>query len=58
MLMTTVHLPGAAAYDSQMKIYTSTTNTDISLAREFQNIFQTQHVNMAFWITVGAEKCQ
>ena len=33
ILMTTVHLPGASSYDSQMEIQTSTANTDISLAR-------------------------
>ena len=31
MLMTTVKLPGAAAYESYMVIHTSTANTDISL---------------------------
>ena len=36
MLMPTVQLPGAASYDSQMTMNTSNTNTDISLAREFQ----------------------
>ena len=36
MLTTTVQLPGAASYDSQMEIYTSTANTYISLARESQ----------------------
>ena len=34
--MTTVQLTGAAAYDSQMVIHTSTANLDIILAREFQ----------------------
>ena len=36
MLMTTVQLPGSAAYDLQMEMHTSTSNTDISLEREFQ----------------------
>ena len=36
MLMTTLQLSGAAAYDLHMAIHTSTANTDISLAREFQ----------------------
>ena len=34
--MTTLQLPGAAAYDSYMSMHTSTENTDTSLAREFQ----------------------
>ena len=33
MLMTTVQLPVAAAYDSPMAMHTSTANTAISLAR-------------------------
>ena len=36
MLMTNKRLPGAAAYDSQMAMNTSTENIDISLASEFQ----------------------
>ena len=36
MLMTTVQLPGEKYYDSHMAIHTSTANTDIILAREFQ----------------------
>ena len=36
MLMTTVQLPGVAAYDSQMVMHTSTTNTYISLAWKFK----------------------
>ena len=36
MLNTTVQMPGASSYDSQMEIHTSTKNTDINLAREFQ----------------------
>ena len=34
--MRTVKLPGAEDYDSHMEMHTSTTNTDISLARESQ----------------------
>ena len=37
--MINLHLTGAVDYDSQMEIYTSTTNTDISLARKFQKSF-------------------
>ena len=33
MITTSVQLPGAEAYESRMKINTSTANTDISLAR-------------------------
>ena len=36
MLMKTVQLPSAPAYYSQIVIHTSTSNTDISLARKFQ----------------------
>ena len=36
MLMKNVQLPGASDYDSQMEIYTSTTNTNITLEMEFQ----------------------
>ena len=36
MLITTVTLPGEADYDSQVETNTSTANTDIILAREFQ----------------------
>ena len=36
MLITTVKLTGAGAYDSQMEMHTSTANIDISLARYFQ----------------------
>ena len=36
MLMTTVQLPGASAYYSQMAMHTSTENTDTSLERESQ----------------------
>ena len=36
MLTKAVQLTGAASYESQMKMHTSTLNTDISLAREFQ----------------------
>ena len=46
MLMTTVKLPGAAAYESYMAMHITSLNTYISLARECQNIFQTQHLNM------------
>ena len=50
MLMDTMKLYGASAYDSHMAMHTSTVNTDISLAREFKNFFQTQHGHMDFWI--------
>ena len=33
ILITSVQLPGAASYDSQVVIHTLTANTDISLAR-------------------------
>ena len=36
MVIPTVKLPGAAAYESHMSMHTSTSNTDISLARAFQ----------------------
>ena len=36
MLFTTVQLPGAETYESQMVIHTSTSRTDTSLARELQ----------------------
>ena len=36
MLTTTMQLPGAAYYDTQMSMHTATMNTYISLAREFQ----------------------
>ena len=55
MLMETMKLYGASAYDSHMAMHTSTVNTDISLAREFKNFFQTQHGHMDFWITVRTE---
>ena len=35
MLIKILQLPGAAAYESHMKIHTSNANTDISLSREF-----------------------
>ena len=47
MLMTNVQLPGASAYYSQMTIHTSTSNTDITLASKFENIFQTQQGHIA-----------
>ena len=46
MLMKTVQLPGAEVYDLNMVMHASNVNTDTSLAREFQNIFKTQHVQM------------
>ena len=42
--MTTVQLPGIAAYDSHMEMHTSTENTEISLAREFQ-----KHLSKPTW---------
>ena len=36
MLIITMQLPGEEAYELQMAMHTSTENTDISLAREFQ----------------------
>ena len=36
VLMTTLQLPDAADYKSQMAMHTSTANTGISFAREFQ----------------------
>ena len=35
MVMTTVQLPGAASYNSHMKMHISTVNTNISLEKEF-----------------------
>ena len=55
MLMKTVQLPGAAAYDLQIVMHTSTANTDVILARGFQNIFQIRHGHMACWVTVRTE---
>ena len=46
MLMTAVQLNGAEDYDSHISIDTSTVNKDASIAREFINIFHTQHVNI------------
>ena len=34
--MTTVQLPGTAAYESQMSIHSSNLNTDICLSRELK----------------------
>ena len=46
MITTKVQLPDAEEYDTQMVINTSTVNTDISLAREFQkNIFDPSRKN-------------
>ena len=53
MLMKTVQMPGAEAYESQMVMHTSTANTNIILARGFKNFFQTQHGHMACWIMVS-----
>ena len=39
ILMTTVQLHGAAAYDFHIEMNNSTVNTDIILERAFQNIF-------------------
>ena len=36
MLTTTVQLPGATTNNSQMLMYTSMSNTDISISREFK----------------------
>ena len=36
MLMETMKLPGVVAYDQHTAMHTSTVNTDISLAIEFQ----------------------
>ena len=47
MLMTTVKLTVSTAYKSHMAMHASTENTYISLAREFQNIVQTQHGHLA-----------
>ena len=47
MLITTVQLPGAATNTSHMVTNTAPSNTDISLEREPQKIFQTQPVHMA-----------
>ena len=55
MLMKTVQLPGAEVYDSNMVMHASKVNTDTRLAREFQNIFKTQHEHMACWITLMTE---
>ena len=45
-LMTTVQLPGTDTNNSNMVMHTAISNTDISIARELKNIFQTQHVHM------------
>ena len=50
-----MNIPGAAAYDSQITMHTSATDTDISLSRELQKIIQTQHGHMVFWISVWTE---
>ena len=44
MLMISVQRPVAASYESQVEIHTSTTNTEISLAREFQ-----KHISYPTW---------
>ena len=46
MLMKNVQLPGVATNKSHMFMHTEVIDTDISLARVFQNIFHTQHVHM------------
>ena len=47
---------GAAAYESQMVMHTSTANIDIIYQSYYKNIFHTQHGPMAYWITVMTEK--
>ena len=52
MLVTTVQLTGAAYHYSHMEIHTSTVNTEISLAREFQKYISEKHEHIACWIIV------
>ena len=47
VLMKTVQLPDAEAYDSHVVIHASTVITEISSARGFQKISQTQQGHMA-----------
>ena len=55
MEMKDVQLPGEFTNNSQMVMHTSLSNTYTSLAREFQKIFQTQHVHMDWFITERQE---
>ena len=55
-LMTTVQLPGEATNHSQVFMYNAISNTDISIARVFQKIFQTQHVLMDWLIMENTGK--
>ena len=48
MLMINMQLPGAAAYESHMEIYTSNANTYIRLAREFQKHLSDQTLAHGF----------
>ena len=34
--MVTLQLPGSKTFDAQMEVHTSTQNTDVNLAQEFQ----------------------
>ena len=53
MLIKNMQLPSTEAYGSYMTIYTSTVNTDISLARSF--LKWTQHWHRACCITARTE---
>ena len=55
MLMKNVQFPGAEDYESQMAMHNSTANTENSLAREFQKIFQTQYRHMDCCIMARTE---
>ena len=46
ILMTTVQRPGLATNNSRVVIHTTMSNAYISIARELEKIFYTQHVHM------------
>ena len=51
-----MQLPYAEYYESQMAMHTSTANTDISLAKDFQKNLSDSTSAHDFWITVSKEK--
>ena len=52
-----MQLPGASADDSQMAMNTSTANTDITLAREFQKHFSDPTWEHGFFYNGKDRKC-
>ena len=43
-LMSTVQLPGSVRFDSQIKMHTGTENKDVSLAQEFKDHLEEEHL--------------